>query len=139
MTEAELRQKFTIAYRIIARERAMRDSVFKEGDKRRKTKLAEMDELLAILVDFKDALVPESWNKEQYARIDSALAALSESGEWEPLEDGEYAMQGYSPEQTYTLTISYSGAVLQAWANTPPREINEIGIDGYRLCRYARG
>jgi hypothetical protein len=54
LTESELRDKFTVAYKIIARERKMREHVFRHDPVLRSKKLAEMDELLALVVELKD-------------------------------------------------------------------------------------
>jgi hypothetical protein len=71
MTENELRLKFNTAYRIIKRERAMRDHVFRNDPAKRAEKLVEMDMLLAILTDFKDALKEHVGIQEQMALIDA--------------------------------------------------------------------
>ena len=55
MTQDELRTKFTAAYKIGLRERAQRDRVFPPGHPQREAKLNEIDRLLALLVEIKDA------------------------------------------------------------------------------------
>ena len=56
VTTEELKAKYTVAYKIIVRERAMRDRVFAADSAKRETKMAEMDKLLEILDDLKDEL-----------------------------------------------------------------------------------
>lgn len=56
MNTPELRAKFERAQRIIRHERNMRVRVFRDRPKLQAEKLAEMDELLALLVDMKDEL-----------------------------------------------------------------------------------
>lgn len=56
MTSDELRQRFATGYRIIARERAMRNRVFPEGHPQRTQKLQEIDELLMIYIELKNEL-----------------------------------------------------------------------------------
>lgn len=56
MTLEELKAKYTVAYRIISRERAMRDKVFAKDQEKRLEKMAEMDKLLEIIDDLKDEL-----------------------------------------------------------------------------------
>lgn len=56
MTSDELRAKFGVAYRIIQRERVMRDKVFREGHPEREEKLREMDRLLEVVTALKDEL-----------------------------------------------------------------------------------
>jgi len=56
MTENELRAKYSQAYRIIKRERAARENVFRHDPAKRAAKLVEMDMLLTILTEMKDAL-----------------------------------------------------------------------------------
>ena len=56
MTSDELRTKYNQAYRMIRREQAMRAYVFPPGHEKRAEKLAEMDELLAIVTELKDEL-----------------------------------------------------------------------------------
>lgn len=56
MTTEELRASYTAAYKIIMRERAMRDKVFAADSAKRETKMAEMDKLLEIIDDMKDEL-----------------------------------------------------------------------------------
>lgn len=76
------------------------------------------------------------------ARLEAARAAQEASVVWEPVSDGEYAMQGFSG--TYTLAVSHDGKELEAWSNAvdnqykdgTPRDIEEIGIGEYRLCRH---
>jgi hypothetical protein len=65
MTENELRRKYTTAYRIIRKERAMRDHVFPPGNEKRADKLAEMDELLTILMEFKNALKAQIGSEQE--------------------------------------------------------------------------
>lgn len=56
MTAEELRAAYTVAYKIIMRERAMRDRVFTADADKRELKMAEMDKLLEIVDTMKDAL-----------------------------------------------------------------------------------
>lgn len=56
MTGDELRAKYTVAYKIISRERKMREHVFRNDPVARKQKLEEMDRLLEIVTEFKDEL-----------------------------------------------------------------------------------
>lgn len=56
MTLDELKANYTVAYRIITRERAMRDRVFAANLEKRQEKMAEMDILLEIVDDLKDEL-----------------------------------------------------------------------------------
>lgn len=58
MTEAELRAKYNTAYRIIQRERQMREQVFRDDPAARTQKVGEMDCLLRILTELKDELKP---------------------------------------------------------------------------------
>lgn len=60
MTWNELSAQYKAAYKIVARERAMRDHVFPPGNLKRDEKLQEMDKLLAILTSFKDELKPHT-------------------------------------------------------------------------------
>lgn len=67
MTADELRDKFTKATRIATREKAMRKSVFANDPKKQAAKMAEMDELIAILVEMKDelkALLPPDFEQQ---------------------------------------------------------------------------
>lgn len=56
MTAEELRANYTVAYKIIMRERAMRDRVFAADSEKREAKMAEMEKLLEIIDDMKDEL-----------------------------------------------------------------------------------
>lgn len=56
MTLEELKAQYTAAYKIIRRERAMRDKVFANDMEKRMEKMAEMDILLEILDTLKDEL-----------------------------------------------------------------------------------
>lgn len=56
MTLEELKANYTVAYKIIMRERAMRDRVFSADSDKRQAKMAEMDKLLEIVDDLKDEL-----------------------------------------------------------------------------------
>lgn len=58
MTLDELQRKFTRATRIVNAERHMREHVFRAHPDKQAHKMAEMDELIAILVELKDALKP---------------------------------------------------------------------------------
>jgi hypothetical protein len=53
MTYEQLKANYTVAYRIIVRERALRDNVFATSDER-DADMAEMDKLLEILDDMKN-------------------------------------------------------------------------------------
>lgn len=71
MTQDELRAKYTVAYKIIQRERKMREHVFRNDPVARKQKVAEMDRLLEIVTAFKDELKEHVGNGyEQPALID---------------------------------------------------------------------
>lgn len=59
MTLEELKAKYTVAYRIITRERAARDrqyGLLAVDPNKRQEKMAEMDTLLEIVDDLKDEL-----------------------------------------------------------------------------------
>lgn len=56
MTLDELKATYTVAYKIIRRERAMRDRVFAENQEKRHAKMAEMDILLELIDTMKDEL-----------------------------------------------------------------------------------
>jgi UDP-N-acetylglucosamine transferase subunit ALG13 len=56
MTPDELRSKYKTAYKIIARERQMREYVFAHLSQELARKLAEMDLLLEIVTALKDEL-----------------------------------------------------------------------------------
>jgi hypothetical protein len=56
MTLEELKANYTVAYKIIMRERAMRDKVFAANPDMREAKMAEMEKLLEIIDDLKDEL-----------------------------------------------------------------------------------
>lgn len=56
MTPDELRAKYKTAYKIVARERKMREHVFRNDPVALRQKVAEMDRLLEILTAFKDEL-----------------------------------------------------------------------------------
>lgn len=56
MTLEELKAQYTVAYRIITRERAMRDKVFAANQEKRAMKMAEMDILLEVVDDLKNEL-----------------------------------------------------------------------------------
>jgi hypothetical protein len=56
MTLEELKAQYTVAYRIITRERAMRDKVFAANAEKRAMKMAEMDILLEVVDDLKNEL-----------------------------------------------------------------------------------
>lgn len=58
MNENELRAKYTTAYRIMMRERRMREHVFANDPVKLNAKLVEIDILSQIVSDFKDALKP---------------------------------------------------------------------------------
>lgn len=58
MTQDELRAKFGVAYKIITREKRWRNHVFPDGHPKREEKLREMDRLLEVLTELKDALKP---------------------------------------------------------------------------------
>lgn len=70
MTSNELRAKYNTAYRIIWRERKMREQVFREGDPRREEKLREMDRLLEIVTALKDELKQRMVETEQPRLLD---------------------------------------------------------------------
>lgn len=71
MTTDELRAKFESGRSIILSERRMRNSVFRDKPELRAAKIAEMDVLMAILVEFKDALKPHCEGAmEQAALLD---------------------------------------------------------------------
>jgi hypothetical protein len=56
MNYEQLKATYTAAYRIIMRERAMRDKVFAANQDKREVKMAEMDKLLEIIDTLKDEL-----------------------------------------------------------------------------------
>jgi hypothetical protein len=56
MNSDELKTKFTTAYKIIMSERKMREYVFRDDPLKQSKKLQEIDTLLTILVEMKDAL-----------------------------------------------------------------------------------
>ena len=56
MTQDELRAKFKTGFKIIARERRMREYVFRNDPVAREQKLGEIDRLLEILTEIKDEL-----------------------------------------------------------------------------------
>jgi hypothetical protein len=58
MTETELRQLYTDAYKIAQRERKARMFVFRDNAAVLDAKVREMDRLLKILAQLKDALKP---------------------------------------------------------------------------------
>lgn len=71
MTESELRAKYTTAYRIIKHERRMREHVFRHDPVMLNIKLLEIDALLSILTEFKEALKPYvDVEEEQLTLID---------------------------------------------------------------------
>lgn len=69
MTYEELKANYTAAYRIIMRERAMRDKVFAANVEKRQEKMAEMDKLLELIDDMKDEL-KKHINPEQPTLLD---------------------------------------------------------------------
>lgn len=69
MTLEELKAKYTVAYKIIARERAMRDRVFANDQEKRTAKMAEMDILLEIVDDLKDELKWHIGNEPEQATL----------------------------------------------------------------------
>ena len=70
MTSNELRAKFERAYRIIRAERRMREHVFRADADKQAAKVAEMDELLAILTEMKDLLKEQTGLIEQPRLLD---------------------------------------------------------------------
>ena len=56
MTLEELKANYTVAYKIIKREQAMRDRVFANNPEKRTAKMAEMDILLELIDTMKDEL-----------------------------------------------------------------------------------
>lgn len=73
-------------------------------------------------------------------KIANALAELRNQagGEWTPLPDGEYEMQGYSTK--YILRVCYDGRDLEAWpvGHNPNYPTDEIGLGEFRLCIATR-
>ena len=69
MTLEELKAKYTVAYKIIARSRAMRDRVFANNQEKRTAKMAEMDILLEIVDDLKDELKWHIGNEPEQATL----------------------------------------------------------------------
>jgi len=66
MTLDELKARYITAYRIIQRERKMREHVFRDDPAARLQKVAEMDVLLGILTELKDelkALLPPTYEQ----------------------------------------------------------------------------
>lgn len=84
MTLDELKAKYTVAYRIITRERAMRDRVFAAGLDEREAKMAEMDRLLEIIDDLKDEL------KWRIAMMDEEPASFEQSTLLDVARKAEY-------------------------------------------------
>lgn len=70
MTSDELRAKFERAYRIIRAERRAREWVFRNDADKQAAKVAEMDELLAILTEMKDLLKEQTGLVEQPRLLD---------------------------------------------------------------------
>lgn len=71
MTESELRAKYIQAVRIIRQERKMREYVFRSDPIKLNAKLVEIDMLLTLVTEFKDALKPHvSPGQEQMALIE---------------------------------------------------------------------
>lgn len=71
MTQDELKELYTSAYKIIQRERRMRLWVFRNQPDKLTAKIGEMDRLLKIVTDFKDELKKHVGVKyEQPALID---------------------------------------------------------------------
>lgn len=71
MTENELRAKYIQAVRIIRSERKMREYVFRSDPIKLNAKLVEIDMLLSIITEFKDALKEHiGAGVEQMALID---------------------------------------------------------------------
>jgi hypothetical protein len=58
MTSDELRRKYEAAYKIMRNEQRMRAYVFPPGHQQREQKLGEMETLMQIVAEFKDALKP---------------------------------------------------------------------------------
>ncbi len=70
MTLEELKAKYTVAYRIITRERAWRDKVFAENQQKRDAKMHEMDVLMEVIDDLKDELKKYINEPEQATLLD---------------------------------------------------------------------
>ena len=70
MTSNELRAKFEQAYCIIRAERRAREWVFRNDSEKQAAKMAEMDELLAILTEMKDLLKEQTGLVEQPRLLD---------------------------------------------------------------------
>jgi hypothetical protein len=68
MTADELRSQFNTAYKIITRERRMREVVLANSPKRDE-KLREMDRLLEIVTGFKDELKQHTGNAPEQATL----------------------------------------------------------------------
>jgi hypothetical protein len=74
VTESELRAKYTQAVRIIRAERRMREHVFRNDPVKLNEKLVEIDMLLGILTELKDALKPHCEpGVEQMALLDAPV------------------------------------------------------------------
>jgi len=56
VTIDDLQKKFTKATRIATAEKKQREWVFRDDPEKKRAKVAEMDQLIAILVEFKDEL-----------------------------------------------------------------------------------
>ncbi len=56
MTMEELRAKYTVAYRIIVRERTARDQAFAARQSEPNARMADMDILLEVIDELKDEL-----------------------------------------------------------------------------------
>lgn len=71
MNYEQLKANYAAAYRIILRERSMRDRVFAADQHKRDAKMAEMDKLLELIDDMKDEL-------KKYIKPDMEQDALFE-------------------------------------------------------------
>lgn len=85
----------------------------------------------------------------EWGRLDAALQAIEQAqaaprvvdGAWMPVEDGEYTMPLWDGD-TYTLHVTDNGETLEAWPDADkhkfkdgsPKQVEEIGLNDYRLC-----
>lgn len=69
MTLEELKASYTVAYRIITKERAMRDRVFAADTTKREAKVSEMDTLLEIIDDLKNEIKQRIGSEPEQATL----------------------------------------------------------------------
>lgn len=79
--------------------------------------------------------------QEEIERGRARYEAAIEGGAWMPLPDGEYTMPLWDGD-TYTLHVTDNGETLEAWPDADkhkfkdgsPKQVEEIGLNDYRLC-----